>query len=61
MNAKSDAQFEALKAGFIAGIPAKGAVDEVAAGRMLALMADLGGAELMGKATTLPAGVFVSN
>lgn len=61
MNAKTDAQFAALKAGFIAGIPATGAVDEGAAGKMLAVMADLGGAELVGKATTLPEGVFVSN
>lgn len=59
MNAKSDAQFAALKAGFRAGIPAPGPVDEQAAGAMLALMANLGGEELMGKVTTLPEGVFV--
>ncbi len=59
MNAKSDAQFEALKAGFRAGIPAPGPVDEAAAARMLALMAQLGGEDLMGKVTTLPEGVFV--
>ena len=58
MNAKSDAQFEALKAGFRAGIPAAGPVDEKAAAKMLALMADLGGEELVGEATTLPTGVF---
>lgn len=61
MRAKTDAQFDALKAGYIAGIPAMGAVDEAAAGKMLALMAELGGEELVGKATTLPAGVFLSN
>ena len=49
----------ALKAGFRAGIPAPGPVDEQAAGAMLALMAHLGGEELMGKVTTLPEGVFV--
>ena len=59
MNAKTDAQFTALKAGFRAGIPEAGAVDEEAAARMLALMADLGGEDLVGKATTLPEGVFV--
>jgi len=59
MNAKSDAQFDALKAGFRAGIPAPGPVDEAAAARMLALMAKLGGEDLMGKVTTLPEGVFV--
>jgi len=58
MNASSDAEFEALKAGWIAGIPSPGAVDEAAAGRMLALMAELGGEELMGKVTELPADVF---
>lgn len=59
MNAKTDAQFDALKVGFRAGIPAPGPVDEDAAGKMLALMADLGGEELIGKATTLPSGTFL--
>lgn len=58
MNAKTDAQFEALKAGFRKGIPAPGPVDEMAAARMLAIMVDLGGAELMGDVTTLPEGLF---
>ena len=48
----------ALKAGFRKGIPAPGPVDEVAAARMLAIMVDLGGAELMGDVTTLPEGLF---
>lgn len=60
MNAKTDAQFTALKAGFRAGIPAPGPVDEAAAAKMLAIMAQLGGEELVGKMTDLPAGVFVS-
>ncbi|MFN4156605.1 MAG: ABC transporter substrate-binding protein [Paracoccaceae bacterium] len=59
MNAKTDAQFDALVAGFRAGIPAPGAVDERAAQRMLTLMAGLGGEELVGKVTQLPAGIFV--
>lgn len=59
MNADTDAEFQALKAGFRAGIPAPGPVDEAAADRMLRLMADLGGAELVGDMTALPAGVFV--
>ena len=59
MKAKTDAQFDALKAGFRAGIPANAPVDEDAAARMLALMADLGGEKLIGSATTLPEGVFV--
>jgi NitT/TauT family transport system substrate-binding protein len=59
MNARTDAEFEALKAGFRAGIPAPGPVDEGSAAKMLAIMAELGGPELMGRATTLPEGVFV--
>ena len=59
MNAEDDAQFEALKAGFLAGTPADGPVDEAAADRMLKLMAELGGAELVGPVTDLPEGVFV--
>lgn len=59
MNAKTDAQFDALKAGFRAGIPAAGPVDEDAADRMLKLMAQLGGADLLGAATELPDGLFV--
>ncbi|MBA3326620.1 MAG: ABC transporter substrate-binding protein [Rhodobacteraceae bacterium] len=59
MNADSDAEFEGLKAGFVAGIPADAPVDEAAAGEMLALMARVGGEELVGAASTLPEGVFV--
>ncbi|APX14237.1 ABC transporter substrate-binding protein [Tateyamaria omphalii] len=61
MNAKSDAQFEALKAGFRAGIPAPGSVDEDAAARMLALMVELGGEDLVGDARELPAGTFLNS
>lgn len=60
MNAKSDAQFEALKAGFRAGIPAPGPVDVAAAQKMLQIMADLGGKDLVGRMTTLPDGVFLA-
>ncbi|WP_090063390.1 ABC transporter substrate-binding protein [Celeribacter neptunius] len=63
MNAKSDAQFAQLKTDWIAGVPARGPVDGVAAGKLLALMADLGGAALVGpdlvaRADTLPDGLF---
>ena len=58
MNAADDAEFEALKAGYRAGIPEAGPVDEAAADRMLRLMADLGGEELLGRATELPEGTF---
>lgn len=59
MNAATDAEFAALRAGFRAGIPAPGPVDEAAADRMLRLMAQLGGDALLGDATELPAGVFL--
>lgn len=59
MKPKSEAEFEALKAGFRAGIPAPGPVDEAAADKMLRLMAELGGADLLGEAKTLPEGLFV--
>ncbi|MBS0122847.1 ABC transporter substrate-binding protein [Thetidibacter halocola] len=59
MNAANDAQFSALKAGYRAGIPTPGPVDEAAAAKMLRLMAELGGTELVGDATDLPAGLFV--
>lgn len=61
MNANDDAQFAALVAGFRAGIPAPGPIDEDAASRMLTLMYDLGGAELLGDASELPAGTFVQS
>lgn len=58
MNAKTDAQFDQLKEDWIKGIPARGPVDVDAADRMLALMAELGGAELVGDATKTPSGLF---
>lgn len=58
MRVKSEAEFEALKAGFRAGIPAPGPVDEAAADKMLQLMASLGGEDLLGDVDALPGGVF---
>ncbi|MXO02693.1 ABC transporter substrate-binding protein [Shinella zoogloeoides] len=58
MKASNEAEFEALKAGFLAGTPRKGLVDEKAAGRMLALMTELGGGDLVGNLKELPDGVF---
>ncbi|WP_146346690.1 ABC transporter substrate-binding protein [Phaeobacter marinintestinus] len=58
MNAKTDAQFIQLKTDWIAGIPDRAPVDRVAVDKMLALMSDLGGPELVGKATSLPDGLF---
>lgn len=59
MNAKTDEEFMALKDGFRAGIPEAGPVDEEAAARMLALMVELGGSDLVGNARTLPSGTFL--
>jgi len=61
MNAKSDAQYLALVAGYRAGIPTDAPVDEAAADKMLKLMAELGGEELLGPVKDLPAGTFLTN
>jgi len=58
INADNEAEFEALRAGWRAGIPAPGPVNEAEVAKLLTVMADLGGEELVGKATTLPEGVF---
>ncbi|MDQ7262979.1 ABC transporter substrate-binding protein [Paracoccus sp. PS-1] len=58
MEAADDAEFEALKAGWRAGIPAHGPVDAENAQQMFATMAELGGEELTGGVATLPEGLF---
>jgi len=58
MNAGDDAEFAALRDGFRAGIPEPGPVDAADVAEVMAIMAELGGSELVGKATTLPEGVF---
>lgn len=59
VGAANDEEFEALRSGYREGIPEEGAVDTEAANRMLQVMADLGGEELVGQATTVPDGLFV--
>ncbi|MEL7525104.1 MAG: ABC transporter substrate-binding protein [Pseudomonadota bacterium] len=59
MNAKTDAQFEILRRDFRAGIPAPGNVSEDSAATFFFLMARLGGEKLVGKASELPAGLFI--
>jgi len=59
MNAADDAEFMALRDGYRAGIPSGKRIDEAAADRFLRLMAELGGTELVGKATSLPNGLFL--
>ncbi len=58
MGAANDAEFASLKTGFREGIPSSAPIDEKAAGRLLALMSELGGEALVGGAKTLPDGVF---
>jgi NitT/TauT family transport system substrate-binding protein len=58
MNANSDAQFDQLRADWIAGIPERAPVNQAAVDKMLTLMGTLGGAELVGKATSVPSGLF---
>ena len=58
MNAADDAEFAALREGWRAGIPRTHDVDPAAAQRMFSVMAELGGDELTGGLTELPAGLF---
>lgn len=58
MRAGSDAEFETLRDDWRAGVPVRGPVKSEAAAAMLSLLAELGGADLVGKATELPAGLF---
>ncbi len=59
MRVSNETQYETLRQDFRAGIPRAGNVDAKAAGKLLSLLARLGGEKLVGKATTLPAGLFV--
>lgn len=58
MNADTDAEFVALRQGWRDGVPDAGPVDEAELAKLLSVMAKLGGEELVGRATELPAGVF---
>lgn len=60
MEARDDAEFQALRAGWRAGIPLPGPVDVANAQAMFATMARLGGDELTGGVTALPEGLFWS-
>ena len=58
MKAADEAEFEALRAGFRAGIPGEEPIDKADAAKLYAVMAELGGEALVGEAKTLPGGVF---
>lgn len=58
MNAKSDAEFTALRDGFRAGIPPAKPVDPTAADKLFKVLSDLGGEELSGGLTAVPEGLF---
>ncbi len=60
MNARTDAEFIALRDGWRAGIPAPGPVDAGNAQKLFSVMAELGGDELTGGLTALPEGLFWS-
>ncbi len=58
MRAKADADFQALIAGFRAGIPDAEPVDVEDANALLKVMAELGGQELVGNASAVSADLF---
>lgn len=60
MKVASDAEFEALKAGYRAGIPAPGApLDGKAAGQLFEILVSVGGERLVGAGTRFDPGVFL--
>ena len=60
MKAPDQQTFEALKEGFVRGIPRKPLDVEIAEARSFyALLAEIGGPALVGNATTLPDGLYV--
>jgi NitT/TauT family transport system substrate-binding protein len=58
MNAQNDDQFQALIDGFRQGIPYSANVNMDAANRLLAVMVELGGPDLVGDLTSVPDGLF---
>ena len=60
MNVKTDAEFDALKAGFRAGIPQSGAINIDAAASLFTLLGKIGGTELVGDNPVLATGTFAT-
>ncbi len=61
MKVKNDAEFEALKIGFRAGIPTLKTTDQAAAARLFTLLAQYGGQDLTGENPILASGTFAPN
>lgn len=61
IKATDEAEFEALREGFRAGIPAPGPVDLAGADAFLKLMREVGGRKLVGDLDALPPGTFLSD
>lgn len=58
IEADNDAEFQALRAGWRAGVPPDAPVDVANAQKLFATMAELGSDELTGGLTELPPGLF---
>ena len=58
MNVKSDAEFAALKAGYLAGIPKTLEIDLKKSQKFLSVIAEVGGTDLVGAKPDLAAGTF---
>jgi NitT/TauT family transport system substrate-binding protein len=59
MRVSSDAEFAQLKSDWIVGIPKAGQVEAASAQKLLGLMRDLGGSDLVGAATEVPPTLFI--
>ncbi|WP_135506767.1 ABC transporter substrate-binding protein [Roseovarius aestuariivivens] len=58
MRVETDTEFEILRRDWRSGVPKRGPIDAGNASALLTLLAELGGAELVGRATEVPEGLF---
>ncbi len=61
MNVNDDREFEALKAGFRAGIPAEKPVNVETAAQLFSVLASIGGKDLVGDSPVLAPGTFADS